>query len=297
MGNLERKFCPRSTTAACWRQPMNSGSSSSDRLVRRRQSAPARSAPSVALTAAMIARPSRAGVMMACCTSAEVSSTPGREIGHQAIDLVDLCGCQRRGPGRFLGDRVGVGDERTNLLADGRNRLLRRRERLLRLRHGLLGLFGNPGRGDERRSPESRPSPAVARAMTPRKTSPQSVTTCPASPAPAAAWRCAPGYRPRGRARPRRSTFRAGDSGTHVPAAPPLQPSRDPRGPARSGSGALPRRSTGVISSATAAPVTAPSTNARITVPAADPSSLDISSSSGARPTRMPRLVQRAQRV
>ena len=68
--------------------------------------------------------PSRAGVTIACWTTAAVSSTR-RAVGHELIDLLRLRGRERRGPGRFVGDRVALAIERADLLLNGRDDLLR----------------------------------------------------------------------------------------------------------------------------------------------------------------------------
>ena len=75
--------------------PINSASSSSERA----RLAPGRSVSSrktsmAALTPAMMAAPSRKGLRMASWTVAGGLLDAGREVGHQAVDALDLAGGQ-----------------------------------------------------------------------------------------------------------------------------------------------------------------------------------------------------------
>ena len=120
---------------------MNSGSSSSERLVRRRQSAPARKRAERGLDrrddgqALTRRRDDRLLHQRRGLVDAR------RQVGDQAIDLLSLRGGERRGLRGFLGDGVGLGDERTDLLAHRRDGLLRGRQRRLRLLDRLLRLL------------------------------------------------------------------------------------------------------------------------------------------------------------
>ena len=110
------------------RQPIKRGSSSSAPRPWRGRSRRPCSAARPALSAAMMAMPSRAGVMIACWTTADGLIEADGEIGEQPVDFLRLGGDERRGPRRLVRDGRRPGDERLDValkVGDGLLRLPR----------------------------------------------------------------------------------------------------------------------------------------------------------------------------